>query len=71
MSHIAGPDEHPGVRAMMEERNELMRIAAQSALDRSGGGRTLDADARAWALHWAAVKPLGRPLGTGDPEDAL
>lgn len=60
-----GPDEYPGVRKTLEERNELMRIAAQSALDRSRGGKTLDPDARAWALHWAAQKPLGRPVSEG------
>lgn len=51
----------------MEDRNELMRIAAQSALDRSRGGRDLDPHARSWAKHWAALRPLNRPLGTGEP----
>ena len=62
-----GPDEYPDVRERMEERNELFRIAAQSALDRSRGGATLDPHYRVWAEHWAALKPLGRPLGTGEP----
>jgi hypothetical protein len=62
-----GPDEYPGMRQQQAERNELMRVAAQSALDRSQGGKTLDPDARAWALHWAAIKPLQRPLTTGEP----
>lgn len=50
-----------------EERRELFRIAGQSALDRSRGGRDLDPEARRWAQHWASVKPLGRALGTGEP----
>lgn len=53
---------------MTEEQRELMRIAAQSALDRSRNGRDLDPDERRWAQHWAAIKPLGRPLGTGEPQ---
>lgn len=62
-----GPDEYPGMRQQQAERNELMRVAAQSALDRSQGGKTLEPDARRWALHWAAIKPLRRPLTTGEP----
>lgn len=50
-----------------EEQAELMRIAAQSALDRSDGGRKLSPEARGWALRHASIKPLGRPLGTGEP----
>jgi len=64
---VNGPDEYPGIREQQAERNELMRIAAQSALDRSQCGKTLNRDARAWAMHWAAIKPLGRALTTGDP----
>lgn len=52
------------------ERRELMRIAARSALERSRGGRDLDADARRWALHWASMPPLGRPLTDGEPVPA-
>lgn len=50
-----------------EEQSELMRIAAQSALDRSDGGKRLTREARAWALKHAATPPLNRPLGTGEP----
>lgn len=49
-----------------EDRRELFRIAGQAALDRSKGGKTLDPEARAWAMHYAAFKPLARPLGNGD-----
>lgn len=63
-----GPDRYPDVERTIAERNELMRIAAQSALDRSNGGRSLDPEARRWALHWAAIEPLGRPLSSGAPE---
>lgn len=54
---------------MTDEQRELMRIAAQSALNRSRGGRDLTPDARAWATHWASQKPLGRPLSDGVPAD--
>lgn len=60
----------PEALARLEERRELFRIAGQSALDRSRGGRDLDPDARRWATHWARVKPLGRPLSTGEPAPA-
>jgi hypothetical protein len=52
---------------MTEEQRELMRIAAQSALNRSRNGRDLTPDARQWAQHWASIKPLGRPLSSGEP----
>lgn len=57
----------PEQQRAWEERRELFRIAGQSALDRSRGGRDLDPEARAWAQHYAAFKPLGRPVGTGEP----
>lgn len=56
------------VRRMMAERNELRRIAAVSALQWSCGGELLDKETRAYVKHWAAIKPLGRPLTTGDPQ---
>lgn len=55
-------------RRNQAEKDELMRIAAQSALDRSQGGKTLTPEARKWAKHWASIKPLQGPLGTGEPE---
>lgn len=58
-----GPDEYPGMRGMLEERTELMRVAAVSCLDRTG----LDPHTRAWALRMAATKPLSRPLSNGEP----
>lgn len=39
----------PQAAARLEERRELFRIAGQSALDRSQGGKDLDPDALAWA----------------------
>ena len=44
-----------------------MRRAAVSALQHSDNGKRLDPEARAWAKQWAAIKPLGRPLSTGEP----
>lgn len=58
-----GPDEYPGVRQMLEERAELMRVAAVSCLDR----QFLDPHTEAWARRMAATKPLGRPLSGGEP----
>ncbi len=54
-------------RRHQAERDELMRIAAQSALDRSQGGKTLSPEARAWAKRWAAIKPLQGTLTEGGP----
>lgn len=56
---------------MTPEVRERLRIAANSALARSRNGRDLDADARRWAQHWSAIKPLGRPLSDGVPEHEL
>jgi hypothetical protein len=56
---------HPDVWLACAERRELLRIAAQSALERSQGGKTLIPDARAWALHWAGMAPLRVPMGPG------
>lgn len=58
-----GPDEYPGMKRMLEERAELMRIAAVSCLDR----QHLDPHTKAWALRMAATKPLNRPLSSGEP----
>ena len=65
---VFGPDSYPDAVQLCDEKRELFRIAAQSALNRSQNGATLTPDARRWAQHWAAIKPLGRPLGTGAPE---
>lgn len=58
---------YPDVVRALEERRELMRLAAQSALDRSRNGQSLDPEARSWAQQWAAIKPLMRPFLTGEP----
>jgi hypothetical protein len=63
---VFGTDTHPGAAERQAERDELMRIAAQSALNRSKGGQTLDPEARAWAVHWSRIKPLGRSLSSGE-----
>ena len=61
------PETLARARFDAEERRELMRRAAVSALEHSGNGARLDPQARAWAKQWAAIKPLGRPLSTGEP----
>jgi hypothetical protein len=52
---------------MTDEQRELMRMAAQRCLDDLNLGRKLAPDVLAWAKHWAAIPPLGRPLSTGEP----
>lgn len=53
---------------MTDEQRELMRIAAQRVIDDHKAGRRCDKDALAWARNIVAhIKPLGRPLGTGEP----
>lgn len=55
---------------MTPEQRELMRIAAQRVLDDHACGRKLRPEALDWAGQIVAtVKPLGRPLGTGEPSD--
>jgi len=49
------------------ERRELFRIAGQSALARSRGGRDLEPQACADAKRWAAYEPLPGPMSAGDP----
>lgn len=58
--------QDPVALRALAERRELFRIAAQSTLDRSQGGKTLDPDARRWAKRWAAIKPLDGALSTGE-----
>lgn len=54
---------------MTDEQRELMRIAAQRLLDDVSAGRKRDGEAVDWARRIVAThKPLGRPLGTGEPQ---
>ena len=56
---------------LQEERNELMRRACLSAIDRA---QKAPADVVDWAyISWAVdfvttTRPLDRPLGTGEPK---
>lgn len=58
---------YPDVDARLAEKDELFRIAAQRTVDDAAAGRKVDP-------HWlkqargivARVKPLGRPLSTGE-----
>lgn len=53
---------------MTDEQRELLRIAAQRVIDDHAAGRRIQSDALAWARNLVAqIKPLGRPLGTGEP----
>lgn len=55
---------------MTAERLELMRIAAQRVLADHATGRKLRPETLDWARHIVAtIKPLGRPLSTGEPSD--
>lgn len=54
-----------------EERRELFRIAAQRLLDDQMAGRKCDPHALVWAHGVVAnIKPLGRPLTSGEPRNA-
>ena len=64
------PETLARARFAAEERRELLRRAAVSALQHSDNGRRLDPEARAWAKQWAAIKPLGRALSDGSPARA-
>jgi hypothetical protein len=59
------PEALPEQWTRCAEKVELLRTAAQSALNRSRNGRDLDPEARRWAEHWAAHPRLQRPLGDG------
>lgn len=63
-------DDHvyPDVASRLAEQRELRRIACQRVLDQHREGRRFDAEVLKWAKHCAAVKPLGRPIGTGEPQ---
>ncbi len=65
-SRAGGSLESQGWQVTDEQR-ELMRIAAQRVIDDTRVGRKVAPDVMAWAKAWAAIKPLGRPLGTGEP----
>lgn len=54
---------------MTDEQRELMRIAAQRLLDDVAAGHKRDRQAVQWAHRIVSqIKPLGRPLGTGEPK---
>ena len=64
---VFGADMHPTPARILEEQHELFRIRADSLLKDKRWVREADAETLAWAKKWAAIKPLGRPLGTGEP----
>lgn len=50
------------------ERNELMRVAAASTLERARLGAHVDPEHLDWCRQVVArFKPLSEPLGTGQP----
>jgi len=58
----------PEAAKLLEDRRELFRMAAQRLLDHVAAGRKTDPEALKWARQIVAThKPLGRPLGTGEP----
>lgn len=63
--------EDPVIAERLAERRELMRRAAQTAIDHAEAGRTMDPHHIAWARQFVKFNPpLERPLGTGEPSDA-
>lgn len=66
---LAGAPADPLPQIACAERRELFRIAAQRLIDDNASGRKVDREALQWARGIVAyVKPLGRPLTTGEPE---
>lgn len=56
-------------QARIAERNELIRQAAARVIENAENGRGVDPFTLAWARQFCAEhRPLGRPLGTGEPE---
>lgn len=54
---------------VIAERNELARRAAASVIQDAHHGRAVDPVRLEWALQMCAkYRPLGRPLGTGEPD---
>lgn len=55
------------VAERLAERNELMRLCAQRIVDSHAAGRRIDPTSLPWA-RWTVnhIKPLGRPLSTGE-----
>ncbi len=61
-------DPTPAEARRQEEKRELLRIAAQRLIDQHATGRKCDPEALNWARGIVRnVKPLGRPLSTGEP----
>lgn len=58
----------PDLERRMAEKRELMRIAAQRAIDMADTGFPVEAEYLNWCRQFVALnKPLGRPLSTGEP----
>lgn len=49
-----------------EEQHELFRVRACALMADKEWVRKADPGTLAWAKQWAAIKPLGRALGTGE-----
>lgn len=69
---LARDDPAPDLEAIRrrEERDELMRRACLSAIERAehADPALLDQQFLSWARDFVATHPpLGRPLGTGEP----
>jgi hypothetical protein len=61
------PDPYLDLR--MAEKRELMRAAAQRAIDLAKTGFPVDAQYLNWCREFVALnKPLDRPLSTGEPK---
>lgn len=55
----------------LAERRELMRRAALTAIAHADSGRMMDPHHIRWARDFVKLNPpLGRPLGTGEANDA-
>lgn len=57
------PADFPDVWRRCQERRELLRRLAITTLKRDP-----DAPGIEWARHYARIKPLRTPLGSGEPQ---
>ena len=65
---VFGNDTHPGQELRQAEQHELFRIRATTLMADAKWVRNADPETLTWAIKWAKIAPLGRPLGTGEPK---
>jgi hypothetical protein len=57
---------------LTDEQKELVRVAAARVIADHDAGRVVDPYTLRWARHIVEhVRPLGRPVGTGEPAEVF